>query len=138
MTHVSSHLENIIEQMRWVVGGQNYDEDFHFSSFYIRLSSKKYRRNNSAMGYNTIISVYQNFNETYYIPHRECERVATYLLEKVKSNPEWMNRIVEEIYRRSIQLKDVFGSFSVWDNFSNLSREQIKHIYKKHFSKHWK
>ena len=63
MNDTANYIEGIINRDSWVVGGQNFDEDIHFSSFYLRLSSKKYLHKRAKTGYHTIIAVYQNFNE---------------------------------------------------------------------------
>ncbi|MBE9593346.1 MAG: hypothetical protein IMF19_07675 [Proteobacteria bacterium] len=138
MNDTANYIENIINRDSWVVGGQNFDEDIHFSSFYLRLSSKKYLRKRAKIGYHTIIAVYQNFNETYYIPISDCERVARDLLEKVKKQPDLMNTIVAKIYHRCAELTTVFANYDIRSDFSALSLEQIKKLYRKHFAAHWK
>lgn len=138
MNDTANHMEDIINRDSWVVGGQNFDEDIHFSSFYLRLSSKKYLRKRAKTGYHTIIAVYQNFNETYYIPISECEKVARDLLEKVKKQPDSMNTIVAKIYHRCAELNTVFANYDIKSDFSALSLDQIKKLYRKHFAAHWK
>lgn len=138
MNDLTNTIGHIIDKHNWVIGGQNFDEDVHFSSFYIRLSSKKYLGTKAKTGYRTIISTYDNFNETYYIPKSECETVAKYLLKRIKGQPEWMNDIIMKIYRRCTALSRVFDKFKNNSDFSDLSERQIIALYEKHFSAHWK
>ncbi|MEM3458977.1 MAG: PEP-utilizing enzyme [Candidatus Bathyarchaeia archaeon] len=138
MISLTNYIEDIIKRNDWVVGGVNFDEDPHFSSFYIRASSMKYLGRRARTGYHTIIAIYQNFNETYYIPKQECELVAAYLLEKMKKQPDWMNHIVTNIYRRCIELRKVFDNYDILSDFSVLSHRQIMKLYKKHFIAHWR
>jgi len=130
-------LYEIINQEDWVIGGQNFDEDFHFSSFYIRLSSKKYLSKVNKPGYDTILAFYHNFNEIYYIPKSECERVSKILLEKILNEPSWMNSIIEEIYHRCDELLNVFIDYNLSSDFSILSNEEILNLYRKHFKALW-
>lgn len=131
-------MQDIIDKGSWVIGGQNFDEDIHFSSFYIRLSSKKYLRNTPNAGYHTVVAVYEDFNEMYYVPTSDCEKVSKWLLFNVKRKPEWMSSIVGEIYRQCDQLAKVFTSHGIYLDFSALSNQQIVKLYHKHFATHWK
>ena len=136
--HITNSIEDLINEYDWIVGAQNFDEDLHFSSFYIRLSSKKYLGKRSKIGYQTIIAVYQDFDEIYYIPISECDRVAKYLLERVKKEPKWMSTIVTKIYQRCDELNNVFANYNINSDFSMLSDEQIVGLLRKHYTAHWK
>ena len=55
--------EDIINNYDWIVGGQNFDEDLHFSSFYLRQSTNKLLGKETSSVYHTIIGIYKDFNE---------------------------------------------------------------------------
>ena len=131
-------IENVINDHDWIIGGKNFDEDLHFSSFYLRQSSSKYLNKKSKIGYNTIIALYEDFNETYYIPRSECNRVASYLLNRIINRPEWMNKINDVIYRLCDNLSNVFSVYNINDDFAELSNEELMKLYKKHNLAHWK
>lgn len=136
MNNKVDYIKDIIEQDSWIVGGENFDEDLHFSSFYIRQSSKKYLSRIIKTGYHTIIAVFLNFNETYYITKSECERVAEKLLKKIKKRPDWINTIIILIYQRCTELANVFTGYDFYTDFSKLSNMQIMKLYKKHLFAH--
>ena len=111
----------------------NHDEDMHFSSFYLRASSKKYMQNEyNDFGYNTIIAIYENFNETYYIPYDECKTVAESLLSTIIENPHWLQSILDEIAIRSKELGDVFPKEIISNPFQGNSIDNLLDVYIKH------
>ena len=129
-----TNLQNIIDRYdSWVLGGKNFDEDLHFSSFYIRTSAKKYEQN---FGYKTIVAFYNNFNEEYYIPREDCERVSKLLIEKLKNYPKWMKDIIDAIYKRSDDLRNLWDSYKNFD-FSTARLDELLEIYQDHYQRHW-
>lgn len=138
MNDIAKKIRALINRQSWVVGGQNFDEDMHFSSLYIRSSTRKYLGKRAKTRYNTIIATYQNFNEKYYIPKSECEKVARHLLDKIKRQPDRMKDIIEEIYRRCTELSNVFNEFDICHDFSQLSHIEMMQLYKKHYIAHWR
>ena len=86
------------ESTEWLVGAVNLDEDIHFSSFYLEQSLAcnlpvEYQQ----YGYHNIIAVYDDFNETYYIPKLECSAVSNNLIQQSISDPQFLERIIEKI-----------------------------------------
>ncbi len=131
---MSRNPQNIINRYdNWILGGKNFDEDLHFSSFYIRTSSEKYVKN---FGYKTIVAFYNNFNEEYYIPKKECERISKLLIERMKNNPKWMRDIIDAIYKRSDDLRNLWENYKNFD-FSTARLDELLEIYQKHNQRHW-
>lgn len=131
-------LEALIAQNRWVIGGQNFDQDLHFSSLYTRLSAVKYQPKRYEAAYHTIIAVYEDFNEVYYLVRDECERVALHLLDQAKTQPDWLENVVADIYEQCKELTNVFTGYDLSSDFSRLSNSQVAELYERHNRVHWK
>ena len=140
ITHVRgliepSNVASFIESNDWIVGAVNFDEDLHFSSFYTRQSCTPYLDGeHSIFGYAGLIAIYEDFRETYYIPRAECIRVAQAILDKIVSNPAWMQDVLDEIYKRSKALQEVFPDDL--PPFERLSDRELLGYYKLHNSIH--
>lgn len=106
----AGRLRDMIQSKKWIAGAVNFDEDLHFSSFYLRASSQLVGKSEEIeYGYSSIVSIYRDFNESYYIPEDECRAVAERLLRKVISAPEWLQEVIQEIAKRSEALDRVFN-----------------------------
>ena len=130
-------IRKLISENEWITGAVNFDEDLHFSSFYLRASCKKFMSPESSdFGYSTLIAVYKDFNETYYIRRDECESVANALLQKITADPQWLQTVLDEIGRRAVELSNVFPYNPDADPFKDSSPQQLLHIYKNHNDAH--
>lgn len=133
----STTLDNLNS---WLVGAINLDEDIHFSSFYLHQSTQKYLPPDLRdFGYCHITAIYDDFNETYYIPKEECEQVSQALISKILQEPMFMDNIIKKIRESIFELRDVFqiepnGSHI----FSNVPDEELIGYYKKHNEVHTK
>ena len=79
----------------WVVGAVNIDEDIHFSSYYLKQSMESFLPSEfKGLGYKNIVAIYEDFNETYYIPLKECEEVSDNLIQKSLDDPLFMDDII--------------------------------------------
>lgn len=132
--------EKTIDELKpWVVGAVNIDEDVHFSSYYLKQSMQKYLPSEfKDVGYKNIITVYEDFNETYYIPLSECEEVSNNLIKKSLADPMFMERIIEKITKLIFELKDVFDFEPSKDIFAKMTDSKILDYYKKHDEVHTK
>ncbi len=133
--NVSEVIDNI--KLKWLVGAVNFDEDVHFSSYYleqsmIRNSLPQYKE----IGYKNIISIYQDFNETYYIPESECSEVALKLIEKTKRNYYFWDDIFENINDLIKELDEVFDFEVNSAPFINMSNDELFSYYIKHNKVH--
>src|SRR5947208_307166 len=79
--HPSDRLREMLEASAWVKGAVNYDEDLHFSSFYLRASCAS-QTVPLYPGYSTIVAFYAGFNETYYLLKSECLATAQAIVQK--------------------------------------------------------
>ncbi len=79
-------------------------------SIYGSLVARFCRRSNQRLGYSTIVAVYRDFDEIYYMPQAECIWVAEDLVEAVRSSLSWLQAILDEICERAVALKNVFRS----------------------------
>ena len=66
-------LSKLIQARDWVQGAVNYDEDLHFSSFYLRASCASHT-GRLYRGYTCLVAIYEGFNEHYYLLKEECRR----------------------------------------------------------------
>src|SRR6516162_9617869 len=95
-----NRLKELLQGPEWIKGAVNYDEDLHFSTFYLRAScagctARLYP------GYSTVVAFFVGCNETYYLLKNECLTTATAIVRKALRRPDWLPRILAEIYRRS-------------------------------------
>lgn len=126
-----------IQQSRWIVGAVNFDEDLHFSSFYLRQSMRvNLPTKLQEYGYDNLIAIYDNFNETYYIPEAECRQVTESLLKTILRNPLWLQDILEEINLRIKDLETVFPFDPDSQPFSNMPDYELLKYYQLHNEAH--
>lgn len=137
-TNVSKpDLKALIQSSDWTVGAVNFDEDLHFSSFYLRSSCASFMpAEQKPFGYSTVIAVYRDFNETYYIPQEECRAVAERLLARVLQDPDWLQSILDDIGSRARDLSKVFDLAPKDDVFDLVTVEKLLSLYKEHNRAH--
>lgn len=139
-----------IEKRKWVTGATNWDEDLHFSSYYLRNSSKKYLPQELKWcGYEEIVATYTHYNtfyEVYYINEEEAINVSKAIISRMLNDPQWFEQILERINDscRSLQ-NDVFVSFNPNDSseddifaqkIDSMSREEVLKLYEIHNDVH--
>lgn len=130
-----ARVESLIRKNDWIVGAVNFDEDLHFSSFYTRQSCAPYQiGRNAAYGYESLVALYEDFRETYYIPHSECVRVAQAILDRILKAPVWMEEILGEINKRSRELEGVFADDE--KPFKELTNKKLLALYERHNRTH--
>lgn len=131
------NLRQVIGEEEWIIGAVNFDEDLHFSSFYLRASCASFMpEQHRRFGYSSLIAIYRDFNETYYIKRAECEAVSRGLVDRIKSDPRWLQEILDQIAIRAMELGEVFPYEADSEPFKNWSIEQIRAIYIKHNKAH--
>ncbi len=134
---ISEIFKLINSYKNWLVGAVNFDEDLHFSSFYLYQSWKhKLPDELKEFGYKNIIACYKDFNEIYFIPEQECKRVADALIEKIKENPFWFNDILEKIKKFAENLWNVFPFEADSRPFKNMSDFELIKYYTSHNIEH--
>jgi phosphohistidine swiveling domain-containing protein len=124
-------LQQLLRQQEWVKGAVNYDEDLHFSTYYLRASCADQTRS-LYPGYSTIVAFYTGFNECYYLLKSECLLTATALVRNALRRPEWLPRIVKEIYRRSDLLTHVFDPQTTPARLKGLADDRLLGLYRRH------
>ena len=128
---VLRRLEELAQGRVWVKGAVNYDEDLHFSTYYLRASS-------SAVtaplypGYSWVVASYQNFNETYYLLEQECRQSAVAIVERALREPGWLPQILREIRRRSDALAEIFPTETSAVTLRRLSNARLLALYRRH------
>ena len=55
-------LRELLQEQEWVKGAVNYDEDLHFSTFYLRASCAAHT-GRLYPGYTCLLALYEGFNE---------------------------------------------------------------------------
>src|ERR1700687_3506866 len=96
----AARLDDLWREKEWVKGAVNYDEDLHFSTFYLRASCAG-QTGKLYPGYTSLVAFYEGFNEHYYLLKSECRATAVAIVEKALRQPAWLPRIVREIEQRS-------------------------------------
>lgn len=134
---INNPHKSIEELQPWVVGAVNIDEDIHFSSYYLRQSMKKNLPDMfKEFGYDHIIAIYEDFNETYYIPLKECENVSNNLIKQALRNPLFLESIIDETTKLINELKSVFDFEPNRDMFLQMSDSSLLNYYQKHDDVH--
>jgi len=68
-------LRRRVKSEKWVKGAVNYDEDLHFSTYYLRASCSEVTAP-LYPGYSCVVAAYESFNETYYLLKEGCRESA--------------------------------------------------------------
>jgi phosphohistidine swiveling domain-containing protein len=134
LTRTTSPLDRLRERIQggeWVKGAVNYDEDLHFSTFYLRASCSPYT-GRLYPGYTCLLAFYEGFNEHYYLLKDECLRTAVSLVKKALRRPEWLPCVVQEIVRLSDRLGRVFDQRTSPDRLARLSDRALLALYDRH------
>jgi phosphohistidine swiveling domain-containing protein len=124
-------LQELTQQQEWVKGAVNYDEDLHFSTYYLRASC-------SAVtaplypGYSSIVASYEGFNETYYLLKRECHESAAAIVERALRRPGWLPQILRAIRRHSDALADIFPAETSPALLERLADAKLLALYRRH------
>jgi hypothetical protein len=120
-----------VQGEEWVKGAVNYDEDLHFSSYYLRASCSPVAAR-LYPGYSAIVASYEGFNETYYLSKAECRESAAAIVKRAVRNPRWLPRIMDEIRRRSDGLAGIFPRDASPVMFACLSQSALLSLYRRH------
>lgn len=124
-------LRERVREQEWVKGAVNYDEDLHFSTYYLRASC-------SAVtaplypGYSCLVASYEGFNETYYLLKDECRATAAAIVAQALRRPRWLPRILAEIRRRSDALAGVFPAGMSPALLARLPDARLLALYRRH------
>lgn len=103
-----SVLSGLSNEGEWILGATNFDEDLHFSSYYLRASMASRSVLGGVPGYTALVAHYSDFTERYYLLRDECLSVAAALLSKAVKDPSWLPQVLSEIEVRSADLERVF------------------------------
>src|SRR5262249_49314107 len=130
-TPVADRLRQLIQEREWVKGAVNYDEDLHFSTFYLRASAA---RNTARLypGYTHTIAFYEHFNEYYYLLKEECLHSARAITQKALRQPTWLPRVLRETRRRSDLLTRVFAAPLAPERLARLPDAGLLVLYRRH------
>lgn len=126
----------ILDKSDWLVGAVNLDEDVHFSSYYLSQSlSCNLPPEYQDFGYNNIIAIYDNFNETYYIPKDECISVSQKLIAAGEKDIAFWDNLLSYIKQKIQDLEGVFSSVQP-NSFAHMDLSDLCQLYKKHNAIH--
>lgn len=128
--------KNKDRDISWLVGAVNLDEDIHFSSFYLFNSiaaflPQEYKK----FGYKNIIAIYNDFNETYYVPENECIEVSQQLIKSGEQDCNFWDKMLKTITQKIGDLEKVFQGIEV-SSFAHMSNDDLLNLYKKHNNVH--
>lgn len=137
--HQESNADfNSILSKEWLVGAINLDEDIHFSAYYLFQSLACNLPNElKKFGYQNIISFYDDFNETYFIPESECTIVSENIIKESEIDSTFWENLFKKINAYIKELEDVFRGVPV-SKFSEMQTEELRKILQKHDSVHSK
>ena len=118
-------LRDLIQGREWVKGAVNYDEDLHFSTYYLRASCVPHT-GRLYPGYTCLVALYEGFNEHYYLLKDECRQTAVAIVKKALKRPEWLPSIVQEIVRLSDRLTRLFDLRTSPARLARMSAAQLR------------
>ncbi|OIP88100.1 MAG: hypothetical protein AUK24_08575 [Syntrophaceae bacterium CG2_30_49_12] len=128
-------LKDAIQHGDWVIGAVNYDEDLHFSSYYLRASLREVT-GHLYPGYTKLVSFYHRFNEHYYLLKEECIENADTIIRKAEENIGWLQSVLANIRTHCERLQTVFHESMDKDFFRDLSDSDLRQLYAKHHHVH--
>lgn len=124
-------LRDQLNTQVWIKGAVNYDEDLHFSTYYLRASEARATGRLYA-GYSTVVAFYEGFTETYYLLREECRSSAAAIVKKALARPTWLPRVLREIERRSDLLQRIFPAKMCPSWLARQSSEALISLYLRH------
>ena len=132
---MGDRLRKLIRGQEWVRGAVNYDEDLHFSTFYLRAS---WARHTGSLypGYTHLVAFYEGFNEQYYLLKSECHSTATAVVGKALRQPAWLPSILVQVRRRSDLLARVFSPQTSPALLAGLPDADLLSLYRRHAASH--
>lgn len=128
-------LEYAIRHGDWVIGAVNFDEDLHFSSYYLRSSLREVAHP-LYPGYTRLISFYHGFNERYYLLKEECFQNAKAIVKKAEANVGWLHDVLSRIRAHCENLQRVFDESIDRHYLQGLSDPCLCELYAKHHHAH--
>lgn len=128
-------LMDAIQHGEWVIGAVNFDEDLHFSSYYLRASLRAVTRH-LYPGYTKLVSFYSRFDEHYYMLKEECIENAVAIIRKAEDNIGWLQGVLVQIRTHSERLQKVFDESMDRDFFRELCDSDLRKLYAKHHHVH--
>ena len=128
-------LWKLVREREWVKGAVNYDEDLHFSTYYLRASCSAVT---AALypGYSCLVASFEGFNETYYLLKDECRATAAAIVGQALRRPRWLPHILGEIRRRSDALGGIFPAGTSPALLARLSDARLLALYRRHDARH--
>jgi phosphohistidine swiveling domain-containing protein len=127
----SERLAHAIKDGTWVKGAVNYDEDLHFSTYYLRASCS-HETQPLYPGYTTFVASYEGFKETYWLLESECLATAMAIVARALEDPTWLPGVLEEIRRRSDALAGIFRAGTSPERLAKLSNTELLATYERH------
>lgn len=124
-------LRDLIQGREWVKGAVNYDEDLHFSTYYLRASCASVT-GSLYPGYSCLVASFEGFNETYYLLKSECRATAAALVGRALRQPTWLPRILDEIRQCSDALAGIFPPETSPTRLARLSDARLLALYRRH------
>jgi phosphohistidine swiveling domain-containing protein len=124
-----------IEGKEWVKGAVNFDEDLHFSSYYLRASCAPVTAP-LYPGYSCFIASYHHFNETYYLLQQECRSTAAAIVQRAVRQPAWLPGILKKIRTHADALATAFPPNMTPAWLARQATTTLLSLYRRHDVRH--
>ena len=124
-----------IEGKEWVKGAVNFDEDLHFSSYYLRASCAPVTAP-LYPGYSCFIASYHHFNETYYLLQQECRSTAAAIVQRAVRQPAWLPGILKKIRTHADALATAFLPSMTLAWLARQRTATLLSLYRRHDIRH--
>ena len=124
-------LRKRVQGQTWLKGAVNYDEDLHFSTYYLRASCAEVTAP-LYPGYSCLVASYESFNESYYLLKDECRQSAVAIVNRALRQPRWLGGILRQIRRHSDGLRTIFPPETSSAMLARLSDAALLALYRRH------
>ncbi len=128
-------LRTLVADGDWVIGAVNYDEDLHFSTYYLRASLAD-NLGHDCPGYSHIVGIYEDFTERYYLLKDECIATAASIVHRALEAPDWLPTILDEIRHLSDALASIFPSSLSQSELAEFTDDELSSLYRDHHRRH--
>jgi phosphohistidine swiveling domain-containing protein len=128
-------LRQLVRDGDWVIGAINYDEDLHFSSYYLRASLHAHPTHDHP-GYSFVVATYEDFTERYYLLRDECIATAAGIVQRALESPTWLSNILANIITLADRLGGVFPASLTPVELATLDNSELLALYRSHHRLH--
>lgn len=128
-------LDRALRGRTWTKGAVNYDEDLHFSSYYLRASDAR-QTGRLYPGYGSVVASFEGWKETYWLLEEECRATSDAIIARALRERDWLPGVLRQIRLGSDSLARIFPARTSAESLRRLSRARLLALYERHDAVH--